>query len=213
MNREVFFIADDFGITHAANAAIVRAHRDGALHGASLMMGQPATDDAVTLAVATPALQVGWHLHVCHSRPVTCAEWPWGDSYAKAGWAIGLFGKARALMRHEVAAQWEQFQATGLRCAFVNSHHHLHTHPFVFRAMLDVLPASFDGWVRRAGWWPRSPFRTSNTLWGVHRTFRMNAAEVRVAIAKLPASGLHEFLFHPRNVEHDADFQALMELR
>lgn len=209
MNREVLFIADDFGLTREANAAIVRAHRDGALHGASLMLGQPATADAVALAKQTPTLQVGWHLHLCHSQPVTRAAWPWGDSYTKAGWAIGLSGKARALMRGEIAAQWEQCKATGLRCAFVNSHHHLHMHPLVFRAMLDVLPADFDGWVRRG--WP-CRFRRSNSLWGVHRTFRMNAGEVRAAMAKLPA-GLHEFLFHPRNVEHDCDFQALMELK
>jgi predicted glycoside hydrolase/deacetylase ChbG (UPF0249 family) len=208
LNREVFFIADDFGITREANAAIVRAHREGALHGASLMMGQPATADAVALPKQTPTLQVGWHLHLSDSQPVTCATWPWGKSHWHAGFAIAF---SPALMRREVAAQWEQFQATGLRCAFVNSHHHLHAHPFVFAELLKVLPADFGGWIRRGGWW-RGPFRVSDTLWGVHRTFRMNAAEVRAETTKLPA-GLHEFLFHPRNVEHDCDFQALMELK
>ncbi len=40
----------------------------------------------------------------------------------------------------------------------------------------------------------------------------MDAAEVRAAMAKLPA-GLHEFLFHPRAVDRDRDFAALMELK
>lgn len=206
MNREVFFIADDFGISREANAAIVRAHREGALHGASLMMGQPATDAAVKLAKDTPTLQVGWHLHLSDSVPVTCAAWPWGKSHWRAGFAIAI---SPALMRREVAAQWEQFRATGLPCAFVNSHHHLHAHPSVFAELMKVLPADFDGWVRRG--WP-CRLRRSDSLWGVHRTYRMNAGEVRAAMEKLPA-GLHEFLFHPRNIAHDADFEALMELK
>ena len=170
------------------------------------MLGQPATADAVALAKQTPSLQVGWHLHLSDSQPVTVPAWPWGKSHWRAGFAIAL---SPELMRREVTAQWEEFKATGLCCAFVNSHHHLHVHPFVFAELMKVLPADFDGWIRRG--WP-CRFRRSDTLWGVHRTFRMDAGEVRAAMAKLPA-GLHEFLFHPRNTEHDADFQALMELK
>ncbi len=113
MNREILFIADDFGLSREANAAIVRAHREGALHGASLMMGQPATDDAVQLAKETPTLQVGWHLHLCDSRPVTAPAWPWGRSHWRAGFGIAF---SPGLMRREVRAQWELFRATGLRC-------------------------------------------------------------------------------------------------
>src|SRR2546425_3713684 len=119
MKLEIVFIADDFGLDADANRAIVRAHREGVLQGAALMMGQPGTDDAIALARENPALAVGWHLHLCHSQPVTCAAWPWGDSPTRAGWTIGLSSRARALMRQEVAAQWEMFRATGLPCAFV----------------------------------------------------------------------------------------------
>src|SRR6266481_4753194 len=78
--REVLFIADDFGMNPEVNRAIVHAHRHGALHGASLMMGQPATEDAVQLAQDNPDLQVGWHLHLCDSQPITRNVWPWGKS-------------------------------------------------------------------------------------------------------------------------------------
>src|ERR1700690_3267244 len=75
--REVFFIADDFGMSPEVNRAIIHAHRHGVLHGASLMMGQPATEDAVRLARDNPSLQVGWHLHLCDSQPITCSAWSW----------------------------------------------------------------------------------------------------------------------------------------
>src|SRR5208282_3200020 len=136
-HREVFFIADDFGMNAEVNRAVVEAHRRGVLQGASLMVGQPGTADAVRAAQDNPGLRVGWHLHLDNSQPVTCAAWPWGDSYRRAGWAIGLSRRARWLMREEVRAQWEGFRATGLACAFVNSHHHLHAHPFVYQILLD----------------------------------------------------------------------------
>jgi hypothetical protein len=234
-DREVFFIADDFGMSVESNRAIVHAHHRGALRGASLMMGQPGTEDAVRRARDHPHLQVGWHLHLNSSQPVTRAAWHWGNSYKRAAWAIGLSRRARQLMRDEISAQWDMFRATGLSCAFVNSHHHLHAHPFVYRAMLDVLPRPFDSWLRLgkprffspswdAMWmgiadtlWMeprrrRCPFRCSDTLWGLGRSFRMQAHEVADAARQLGA-GLHEFYFHPRSVDNDADTQCLLELK
>ena len=146
--KRVVFIADDFGVGEPVNRAIVHAHRHGALTGAALMMGQPGTDHAVALARENPSLEVGWHLHLCDSRPLTVTEWPWSRSPLWAGLAIGLTGRGRALARREIGAQWEAFRASGLRCAFVNAHHHLHVHPFVMRTLLATLPEDFSGWLR-----------------------------------------------------------------
>ena len=139
-------------------------------------------------------------------------------------------------MRDEVRAQWEQFRETGLTCAFVNSHHHLHAHPFVYEVLLDVLKPSFNGWlrlgkprffspnrdalwIRPADWlWmgPRRrhcPYRCTDTMWGLGRTFRMQANEVTRAIEHL-GPGFHEFYFHPRSTaSDDRDLQCLLELK
>jgi predicted glycoside hydrolase/deacetylase ChbG (UPF0249 family) len=234
-HREVFFVADDFGLGADINRATLHAQRHGTLHGASLMMGQPATDEAVRMARDNPSLQIGWHLHLCDSRPVIRTAWPWGTSHTRAGWAIGLSRHERRLMRNEVAAQWELFQATQLPCAFVNSHHHLHAHPFVYAALLEVLPQQFTGWLRLGApqffgpfrgrrfyeaadklWMERErcrcPYRCSDTLWGLGRTFRMQAQEVAEATWHLP-TGLHEFYFHPRTIENDTDVRCLLELK
>jgi predicted glycoside hydrolase/deacetylase ChbG (UPF0249 family) len=233
--REVIFVADDFGLSADINRATVHAHSRGALRGASLMMGQRATDDAVRVARDNPSLQIGWHLHLCDSQPVTCHSWPWGNAYARAGWTIGLSRKAWRLMRNEVAAQWDLFQATGLPCSFVNSHHHLHAHPFVYAALLEIMPKEFNGWLRLGK--PRffgptknqyfyiwtdelfmqsrrrqCPYRCSDTIWGLGRTYRMQAPEVAEAAQQLP-DGLHEFYFHPRAIENDTDVRCLLELK
>ncbi len=222
MAKEVVFVADDFGMTPEINAAISHAHLSGRLTGAALMMAQPATQDAVARAGAQPGLEIGWHLHLTDSIPATIPRWPWGASPVRAGWSIGLFPAARALMRREVAHQWELFQATGLECRFINSHHHLHAHPLVYQTLLEVVGPSFPGWIRlgrpcsfpvgrKAGLAASigdlvqrrrrrlSPWRATDTLWGLDRLFTMKAPEVRDALATLP-EGLHEFLFHPRTL-------------
>src|ERR1700677_230688 len=112
------------------------------------MMAQPATEEAVSITRKTPTLQIGWHLHLNDSRPATVADWPWGKSPARAGWSIGLFRSARELVRREIFRQWELFQATGLECRFINCHHHLHAHPFVYRTLLEALGPDFKGWIR-----------------------------------------------------------------
>jgi predicted glycoside hydrolase/deacetylase ChbG (UPF0249 family) len=233
MGKEVIFVADDFGMNGEINEAIMHAHTSGHLTGAALMMAQPATVDAVARARSLPSLQVGWHLHLADSVPATGDRWPWGASPARAGFSIAFSRGAHELMRQEVTRQWELFQATGLECRFINSHHHLHAHPLVYRTVLDVVGTQFQGWVRLGR--PRafrpapvtplwsvmeglylerrrrlSAWRSTDTLWGLDRTFQMKAREVRAAIARLP-DGFHEFLFHPRSLSCP-DTLCLLEL-
>ncbi len=238
--KRVVFVADDFGMSREVNHAIVEAHRRGALEGAALMMGQPATNHAVALARDHPDLEVGLHLHLADSRPLTAAEWPWDRSPARAGFAMALSADHRTLVRREVRAQWQAFQATGLSCRFVNAHHHLQVHPFVRRLLCQTLPSDFAGWIRwgrpgffatggplrrRLAGWPyrllylmlqapqrrRFPWPTSTTLWGLDRTFRMAPDEVRRVADEL-GDGLHEFMFHPRQRAGDRDLECLVAL-
>ena len=233
ITKEVIYVADDFGMSPEINDAIVHSHTSGRLQAAALMMGQPGTQDAIALARMHPGLQIGWHLHLTDSQPATTERWPWGASPARAGWSIGLLASARALMRREVHRQWNLFQATGLECRFINSHHHLHAHPFIYRTLHEVIGPRFAGWIRlgRPRFFHRrapseilfvagdlvqarrrrlSPWRATDTLWGLDRLFHMKATEVHDAIDSLPA-GFHEFLFHPRH-RSCPDTQCLLEL-
>src|SRR5215469_4005244 len=60
--RALIFTADDFGLHTRVNAAVERAHRDGVLTAASLMVSAPAALDAVERARRLPGLRVGLHL-------------------------------------------------------------------------------------------------------------------------------------------------------
>ena len=54
--------ADDFGLSPSVNAAVLRAHREGILTSASLMVSEPGFAEAVGLARTNPRLGVGLHL-------------------------------------------------------------------------------------------------------------------------------------------------------
>ncbi len=239
-DREILFIADDFGMSSKINAAILRAHLDGALHGTCLMMGQPDTDEAIELAHRHPTLQIGWHLHLNDSQPLTVTEWPWGNSPAKAGLAMTFFPAARSLARAELAAQWQALKKTGIEIRYVNAHHHIHLVPVIRKLLVNIIAADpdFAGWLRwgqpcffadsvakrayglidsllQAPSRKRMPIRSSSTLWGLDRTFAMNAQEIESVLPELGA-GLHEFMFHPRSSDPtnpDADMRCLLALR
>lgn len=235
MARIIHYTADDLGLDETTNLAIEHAHREGVLTAASLMLGQPGTAQAVEVARRNPSLRIGFHFHVCDSHPVTRDRWPWGDSAVLAGMAIGLWPAARALLRRELEVQWQHFGATGLVCEFINGHHHLHVHPVIAREMHRLIAGSFKGWVRsleagffdgpgqggvgfrwlqqRSAQWlkPWPVEQRSASLWGLDRTFRMNATEI-VRVLPTLGDGLHEFMFHPRR-QGDADHRALIELR
>ena len=66
--RRLIVNADDFGRSHSINAAVIRAHRDGILTTASLMVNEPDCAEAVRLARENPRLGVGLHLTLLMGR-------------------------------------------------------------------------------------------------------------------------------------------------
>src|SRR5688572_26427983 len=57
--------ADDFGRSQGINRAVEKAHRQGILTTASLMVNEPFCDEAVAVARQNQRLGVGLHLALC----------------------------------------------------------------------------------------------------------------------------------------------------
>src|SRR2546427_12338231 len=72
--RRLIVNADDFGRSRGINAAVIRAHREGILTTASLMVNEAACDEAVALARENPRLGVGLHLTLVCGRSALPAE-------------------------------------------------------------------------------------------------------------------------------------------
>jgi len=149
--------ADDFGLSQSANQAIIRAHVEGMLASASLMVNEPAAVDAVRLARGHPGLDVGLHLVLsCGAsalgatalRAITGPDGRFPQSPAVAGIRAYFLAGARRQARQEVRAQFQRFAATGLPCTHCNGHQHLHLHPVVWDQALAGCEELGVPWIR-----------------------------------------------------------------
>ena len=67
--RRLIVNADDFGLSHSVNEAVIRAHRTkGILTSASLMVNEAGFAEAVKLAKENPKLGVGLHVSLLHGH-------------------------------------------------------------------------------------------------------------------------------------------------
>jgi hopanoid biosynthesis associated protein HpnK len=145
--RQTIFSADDFGLTETVNAAVERAHREGALTQASLMVAAPAAADAVARAKALPALNVGLHLVLVdgdsvlgHARlpTITGPDGRFARDQAALGVKYFFSPAARRELAAEIRAQFAAFAATGLKLHHADAHKHMHLHPTVGRLMIQI---------------------------------------------------------------------------
>jgi len=145
--QRIIVTADDFGRSAGINAAVIRAHREGVLTSASLMVAGDAVGEAVALAQKTPTLAVGLHLVVI-GGPVTLPprEIPhlvnssghFPDDPVQVGLRYFLSRTHQEELAQELAAQFERFVATGLPLSHVDGHFHMHVHPTVFKLLLPL---------------------------------------------------------------------------
>ena len=149
VRKRLIITADDFGMHPAVNRAVEKAHRQGVLTAASLMMGAPATTEAVEMARSVPSLHVGLHLMVADpwasAPPLEVPSMSRPDGVMDADVIARSFrflrpGAIRQL-RSELRAQFAAFRRTGLELDHVNVHKHLHMHPVVFKVVLEELQA------------------------------------------------------------------------
>jgi len=145
--KQLIVTADDFGAALVVNEAVERAHVEGVLTAASLMVGAPAAADAVARARRLPGLRVGLHLVLVEGRPLSApAQIP--DLVAAdgafrtdmAGMGVDIFFRpaVRRQLEAEIRAQFEAYAATGLPLDHVNTHKHFHLHPTIAATILRV---------------------------------------------------------------------------
>jgi hopanoid biosynthesis associated protein HpnK len=184
--RRLIVNADDFGRSASINQAVIRAHREGILTTASLMVNEPACEEAVALARENPTLGVGLHLTLLcgHSAlppeqipGLVNAKGEFTNNPAGAGFRYFFQRSLREPLRREIHAQFQKFRATRLPLDHVNGHLHLHLHPTVFRILM-----------------------ANSSQLGIKRlrlTFDPFRLNLRLASGHLAYRALHVAIFHP----------------
>jgi len=144
--RRLIVNADDYGLSHSINEAVIRAHREGVLTGASLMVNEAGFDEAVKLAKENPKLGVGLHLTLLMGHSALPPEkipglvdsrGHFSNNPVATGMKYFFMRGLREQLRAEIHAQFEKFRATGLALDHVNGHLHLHLHPTIFNLLME----------------------------------------------------------------------------
>lgn len=145
--RRLIVNADDFGRSSSINAAVVRAHREGILTSASLMVNESSADEAVYLAQENPNLGVGLHLSLVCGKPALSskdipgllnAETEFSKNAILSGLRFFFFPQLKPQLRLEIEAQFQKFRATGLALDHVNGHLNIHLHPVVLEILIET---------------------------------------------------------------------------
>ncbi len=138
---------DDFGLSPSVNRAIIRAHREGVLTHASLMVNEKAATEAIDLARENPSLSTGLHVSLVLGRSALDRQaiphlingsGEFLASPFRAGLRYYFNPSARREVRAEIRAQFEHFSRSGLRLSHVDGHNHLHMHPVIFDELLRL---------------------------------------------------------------------------
>ncbi|MFT4687833.1 MAG: hopanoid biosynthesis associated protein HpnK [Limisphaerales bacterium] len=167
--RKLIVNADDFGRSKSINTAVLRAHREGFLTSASLMVNGEAFDEAVRIAKSQPTLAIGLHLTlVCGKATLPPPELPglidpfgnFSDSPVWTGFRYWARRKLRPLLEKEIASQFAKFNKTGLALDHVNGHLNMHLHPTVF----DLLMQHHRDWNVRHLRLTRDPYELNRRL-------------------------------------------------
>lgn len=221
--KRIIINADDFGIAPEVNEAVERAHRDGVLHSASLMVGARAAEDAIERARRLPNLAVGLHVVLVHGEPVlppervpdlVDARGELLTDLVRAGSRFFFRPGVRAQLAAEIRAQFERFARTGLTLDHANAQSHMHVHPTVFRLILDVgrafglravrIPREPAGGTRTIAPWlammrfraRRAGISTNDYVFGLNEAGALTETRVLEILGDLP-EGVTEIFFHP----------------
>lgn len=139
--------ADDFGLSREVNAAVVKAHREGILTSASLMVAEAHRDEATRLARENPGLDVGLHAVVCRGRsllapaeiaPAVDAIGRFPDNAVLTGlrWYFGR--QLRGKLEDELRAQVEKHLELVGYLNHIDGHLNFHVHPVVAEILVGL---------------------------------------------------------------------------
>jgi predicted glycoside hydrolase/deacetylase ChbG (UPF0249 family) len=119
--------ADDFGRSPGVNRGVIKAHTDGIVTSATLMVRWPAAEEATAYARRS-SLSLGFHLDL--------GDWQWRDGQSLALYEV-LEEESPEAVAEEIERQLARFERlTGRSPTHLDSHQHVHRQEPVRSALL-----------------------------------------------------------------------------
>jgi len=143
--------ADDFGISPEVNKAIVQSFEEGLINRTTLMANMPYAGEAMELAKQYGFTdKVGLHLNLTAGKPLTSdiakdrvmcdAQGLFTADFARNMKTRFIFNKTTAdNVRRELVAQLDRYRELGGMLWHIDSHHHVHTDPSVWKQLKKAM--------------------------------------------------------------------------
>jgi len=185
VDRRIWLVADDYGISRAVNAAIRDLMAGGSINATSVMVVASGFDDEEAAKLNASRGDGAIGLHLTLTAPFRPLNPGYGPTHDGVWLSLGETFVASMLRRlnaqaltEEIAAQIARFTAAfGRPPDFIDGHQHVHLFPQIGTCMLSVARQSVPGaWVRQCG---RANFSLSDrkavVLDALSRWFRKRA--------------------------------------
>ena len=199
MAKRIIINADDFGFCKGVNEAVARAHNEGVLTSATLMVNMPAAEDAVEIAKLEPSLGVGVHLNLSEGRPVSkdrCVNCLLDGEGRFAYSPLMLSAVCIALhtikqaVGTELAAQIQWVIDRGLIPTHLDSHKHIHSFPAIFPIVCRLASRFGISAIR----WPFEPKAVCRRPWPLFTEGGRKRAAIVRTMAKINRIQNRDFL-------------------
>jgi len=140
---QLIVTADDFNLSEGVSRGILEAHHHGIVTETSVMVNLGDLQQASAMLASAPQLGVGLHLNITRGRPLappSAVAGLLGSDGQFLGSPQALPAQIRsAAVRAECQVQVDTFvRAFGRLPQHVDTHHHVHQHPVVLEALLDL---------------------------------------------------------------------------
>ncbi len=190
---------DDFGMLREVNEAVRKAHREGVLTSASIMVNMPAAEEAVEIAKELPGLGVGVHLNLSKARPI-CKEpvvkcllnrdGEFGLSKLKLFVLSMCSDEVRRAAATELGAQIQWLVDRGIQPKHLDSHYHIHSFPGLFSIVCRLASHFKIGAIR----WVYEPKEVNGKPWPMSSDRGKGNARFYRALAKINRFQNKDFL-------------------
>jgi predicted glycoside hydrolase/deacetylase ChbG (UPF0249 family) len=170
--KKLIINADDFGMSAEVNEGTKRGIQQGIITSVSVMPNMPFFDEAISFLRNYPHISVGLHFNITEGKPLILPKdarnlireddsfyhWPQLVSRVALKWVT------RTEIEKELKAQYTTLKKTGLSITHIDSHHHVHLYPSIFKVVsafadkegVQALRGNyFDTWNLTLGIWKK----------------------------------------------------------
>ncbi len=143
IKKNLIINADDFGMSREVNEGIKLGIEAGIITSVSLMVNMPFFESAMTYLKKHPEISVGLHFNITEGFPIqprnqtTTLTREGGHFFYWTFMIFNLFLKKIEIkeIEGELAAQFKILKQYNIPISHIDSHHHIHLYPEIFKVV------------------------------------------------------------------------------